>query len=107
VDHRVAHGKQQRRRNHGPASARYRRGRNDGARIKRYRQAALDERRGIGADDILIYRIQEVIVVVVYAPEYLVDRRQGLQQHDAPDLIVPEVPARAEQTQGQAGKNDR
>jgi hypothetical protein len=47
-----------------------------------------------------------VIVVVVYTPEYLVDGTQGTQQRDAPDLIVPEIPARAKQTQGQTNKHD-
>ncbi|TIT70242.1 MAG: hypothetical protein E5W63_02010 [Mesorhizobium sp.] len=80
---------------------------NDCADAERNRQAALKQWRGIRTDQVQVDRIEEMIVVVVYAPEYLIDRGKRLEQQEAPDLVQPEIAARTQQSQDKADCCDR
>ncbi len=104
MDHRVADREEEARRQlRRPAAVR-----DDGCRGEdRCRaegdgQAALHQRRGVGAGQIEPGRVQEMVVVVVDAPQDLVDRGQPADEIEAPYLVEPEVARGGEQPKHRA-----
>ena len=65
------------------------------------------KRRSVRAGQIEPGRVQEMVVVVVDAPEDLVDGGQLSDKLEAPDLVEPEVARCGEQPKHKPGERDR